>query len=187
MHRSTAGLSVASAAEHPVVPPCFSGVTPLPGPVLFFYRGGMTSSHASSTVVVPESAAAEAPTFDERAEPAAGPDGASDASADPATESQLPSTSPQPAASTPVGKSSARTMSILALSLGIASVFFAQTIVVPLAAVILGVFGLRDEPTGRGFSIWGIVLACVATFGWVFIVIAGALFSLPFILLGAAF
>ncbi|MBH0023932.1 DUF4190 domain-containing protein [Salinibacterium sp. SWN248] len=148
----------------------------------------MTSSHASSTVVVPESAAAEAPTFDERAELAAGPDGASDASADPATDSQLPSTStsPQPAASTPVGKSSARTMSILALSLGIASVFFAQTIVVPLAAVILGVFGLRDEPTGRGFSIWGIVLACVATFGWVFIVIAGALISLPFILLGAA-
>ncbi|QAV69634.1 DUF4190 domain-containing protein [Salinibacterium sp. UTAS2018] len=80
-----------------------------------------------------------------------------------------------------------RTMSVLALSLGIASLFFAQSVVVPLAAVILGVFGLRDEPTGRGFSIWGIVLACVATFGWVLVVIAGALATLPFLLLAAAF
>ena len=84
-------------------------------------------------------------------------------------------------------RKSTRTMSVLALSLGIASFFFAQSIVVPLAAVILGVFGLRDEPTGRGFSIWGIVLACVATFGWVLVVAAGALAVLPFVFLAAAF
>ncbi|PJJ82161.1 hypothetical protein CLV85_1352 [Salinibacterium amurskyense] len=84
-------------------------------------------------------------------------------------------------------RTSTRTMSVLALSLGIASFFFAQSIVVPLAAVILGVFGLRDEPTGRGFSIWGIVLACVATFGWVLVVAAGALAVLPFVFLAAAF
>ncbi|MEV8253819.1 DUF4190 domain-containing protein [Rhodoglobus sp. NPDC076762] len=89
--------------------------------------------------------------------------------------------------STAPKRTSTRTMSVLALSLGIASFFFAQSIVVPLAAVILGVFGLRDEPTGRGFSIWGIVLACVATFGWVLIVAAGALAALPFIFLAAAF
>jgi len=76
-------------------------------------------------------------------------------------------------------------MSILALGLGIASFFFAQTVVVPLAAVILGVFGLRDEPSGRSLSIWGIVLAIVATFGWVVVVVAGALISLPFLLLAA--
>jgi len=93
--------------------------------------------------------------------------------------------------STPTGTQSApaarpqRTMSILALGLGIASFFFAQTVVVPLAAVILGVFGLRDEPSGRSFSIWGIVLAIVATFGWVVVVVAGALLSLPFLLLAA--
>jgi hypothetical protein len=78
-----------------------------------------------------------------------------------------------------------RTMSILALSLGIASFFFAQSVVVPLAAIILGVFGLRDEPSGRSFSIWGIVLATVATFGWVVIVVAGAIISLPFLLFAA--
>lgn len=79
------------------------------------------------------------------------------------------------------GGSSSRTMSILALSLGIASFFFAQSVVVPLAAIVLGVFGLRDEPSGRSFSIWGIVLACVASFGWVVIVAGLALFSLPFL------
>ncbi|MGZ0211143.1 MAG: hypothetical protein ACKVI4_01555 [Actinomycetales bacterium] len=102
-------------------------------------------------------------------------------SADPAepTASAAPaSASSQPAAS--------RTLSILALSFGIASFFFAQSIVVPLAAVILGVFGLRDEPSGRSFSIWGIVLACVATFGWVLILLVGAVAFVPFLLLMAA-
>ncbi|GAA1205438.1 hypothetical protein GCM10009655_00560 [Rhodoglobus aureus] len=72
------------------------------------------------------------------------------------------------------------------MSLGIASFFFAQSVVVPLAAVVLGVFGLRDEPAGRSFSIWGIVLASVATFGWVVVVVAGALISLPFLFFAAS-
>jgi len=59
--------------------------------------------------------------------------------------------------------------------------------VVQLAAVILEVIGLRDEQTGRGFSIWGIVIACVATIGWVLVVAAGALAVLPFVFLAAAF
>ncbi|MBH0083260.1 DUF4190 domain-containing protein [Salinibacterium sp. SWN167] len=127
----------------------------------------MTSStDSSSTIVLPESESErDGDTRDSQPGPA----------------------EPHAATSAAPAKSSAPTMSILALSLGIASLIFAQTVVVPLAAVILGVFGLRDEPAGRGFAIWGIVLACVATFGWVFIVVAGALFSLPFILLGAAF
>jgi hypothetical protein len=76
-------------------------------------------------------------------------------------------------------------MSILALSLGIASFFFAQSVVVPLAAIVLGVFGHRDEPAGRSFSIWAIVLACVTTFGWVVVVAASALISLPLLFFAA--
>ncbi|MBH0129234.1 DUF4190 domain-containing protein [Salinibacterium sp. NK8237] len=107
--------------------------------------------------------------------------------ATPSTVGSLePAVAEAPAASDTVAQPGVRTMSVLALVLGIASIFFAQSIVVPLAAIILGVFGLRDEPTGRSFSIWGIVLACVATFGWVFFVIAGAIVSLPFILFAAA-
>ncbi|MGV8912910.1 MAG: DUF4190 domain-containing protein [Rhodoglobus sp.] len=98
---------------------------------------------------------------------------------------ELPLSTQQGSSTTPASQRTSRTMSILALSLGIASFFFAQSVVVPLAAVILGVFGLRDEPSGRGFSIWGIVLACVATFGWVVILAAGALISLPFLFLAA--
>lgn len=78
-------------------------------------------------------------------------------------------------------------MSILALSLGIASIFFAQSTVVPLAAIILGACALRDEPAGRNFSIWGIVLACVAMFGWIFVLLTGALVAVPFFLLFGMF
>ncbi|WP_010202920.1 hypothetical protein [Salinibacterium sp. PAMC 21357] len=114
------------------------------------------------------------------------PSDETDSSAEPApTAGATPSAEPAGSATPTVAPRSSRTMSILALSLGIASLVFAQTVVVPLAAVILGVFGLRDEPAGRNFSIWGIVLACIAAFGWVAIVAVGALISLPFLFLGA--
>jgi len=108
---------------------------------------------------------------------------------------QLPTSVPtdtaSPAADQPAAPTAAsatrtsRTMSILALSLGIASFFFAQSVVVPLAAIVLGVFGHRDEPAGRSFSIWAIVLACVTTFGWVVVVAASALISLPLLFFAA--
>ncbi|QYH35938.1 DUF4190 domain-containing protein [Salinibacterium sp. M195] len=97
-------------------------------------------------------------------------------------EGGSPSSADFAAASSSSTRRPSRTMSILALSLGIASFFFAQSVVVPLAAILLGVFGLRDEPTGRAFSIWGIVLACVASFGWIVILAGIALFALPIIL-----
>jgi len=136
----------------------------------------MTSSPSSLSVnpVAADSVTADSVTADS-------------AATDFSFDSSVPDSSvPDSAARETQRTAPSRTMSVLALSLGIASFFFAQSIVVPLAAVILGVFGLRDEPTGRGFSIWGIVLACVATFGWVLIVLAGALAALPFVFLAAA-
>ncbi|MGV8857368.1 DUF4190 domain-containing protein [Rhodoglobus sp.] len=142
----------------------------------------MTSSTISDTSdsTVDSSAVVLSPS-DEQGSSADSPAAGYAASADAAPQASGPSV----AASSRPALSSTRTMSILALSLGIASFFFAQSVVVPLAAVILGVFGLRDEPSGRSFSVWGIVLACVATFGWVVLLAAGAVLSLPFLFLAA--
>lgn len=149
---------------------------------MVFYRRGMTSSTISDTSdsTVDSSAVVLSPS-DEQGSSADSPTAGYAASADAAPQASGPSV----AASSRPALSSTRTMSILALSLGIASFFFAQSVVVPLAAVILGVFGLRDEPSGRSFSVWGIVLACVATFGWVVLLAAGAVLSLPFLFLAA--
>lgn len=149
---------------------------------MVFYRRGMTSSTISDTSdsTVDSSAVVLSPS-DEQGSSADAPAAGYAASADAAPQASGPSV----AASSRPALSSTRTMSILALSLGIASFFFAQSVVVPLAAVILGVFGLRDEPSGRSFSVWGIVLACVATFGWVVLLAAGAVLSLPFLFLAA--
>ncbi len=130
----------------------------------------MTTSTAPDSTVPDPSAASDGPPVEH---PEAHPAAAGTPNASSTSNQSAAAARPQ------------RTMSILALSLGIASFFFAQTVVVPLAAVLLGVFGLRDEPTGRSFSVWGIVLAIVATFGWVVVVVAGALLSLPFLLLAA--
>lgn len=150
-----------------MVPPRFPGVTPIQQGDPFFYSGLMTTSTLSN---LPADSTADS-SFDAAAPTDQGGTSATNA----APESLPPASVARPQ----------RTLSILALSLGIASFFFAQSVVVPLAAIVLGVFGLRDEPSGRSFSIWGIVLAIVATFGWVVIVVAGAVISLPFLLLAA--
>jgi hypothetical protein len=84
-------------------------------------------------------------------------------------------------APTPGAFTQERTLSTLALIGGIASIVFGQTVLVPVAAMVLGVLGYQREPFGRAFAVWGIVLGAVALFGWVLFAIAGALFVLPFI------
>jgi len=169
-------------AEYPLV---LSGVIPIPGLGGYSYCRVMTTSTVSDSTRT-------LPAYSDR------PDELVEVAADAATSSEKTDSvdsadwqEAEQSSSLPIAAASAvgglavsaplrsRTMSVLALSLGIASFFFAQSVVVPLAAVIFGVFGLRDEPTGRNFSIWGIVLACVATFGWVILLAAGALLFLP--------
>ena len=121
-------------------PPMLSRVTPIPCPLFVFCRRGRTSSTVSdsalnsSDVVLALSAEDGARAYS-----------ASDGRAVPADT--VPAASAHSASSlgspTQLTSRTTRAMSILALSLGIASFFFAQSVVVPLAAIFLGVFGLR--------------------------------------------
>lgn len=76
------------------------------------------------------------------------------------------------------------TLSILSLIAGIVSIVFGQTLLVPIAAIVLGVFGYRQEPTGWAFAVWGIVLAGLALFGWVIFALIGLALAGPWLLLG---
>lgn len=78
-----------------------------------------------------------------------------------------------------------RTLGILSLIGGIASIVFGQTVVVPVAAIVLGFLALQRETSTRAFAIWGIVLGIVALFGWVFFAILGVVIAAPFFFIGA--
>jgi hypothetical protein len=126
-------------------PPMLSRVTPIPCPLFVFCRRGMTSSTVSDSALN-SSDVVLAPS----AEDGASADAASDGRAVPADTvpaDTVPAASAHSASSlgspTQLTSRTTRAMSILALSLGIASFFFAQSVVVPLAAIFLGVFGLR--------------------------------------------
>lgn len=60
-----------------------------------------------------------------------------------------------------VSAADARLFGILSLVLGVASIVAGHTFLVPVAAIVLGIIGLRREPAGRALSIWGIVLGSV--------------------------
>ncbi|WP_394770374.1 hypothetical protein [Lacisediminihabitans sp.] len=60
-----------------------------------------------------------------------------------------------------VSTADTKVFGILSLVLGIASIVAGHTFLVPVAAIVLGIFGLRREPSSRAFSIWGIVLGSV--------------------------
>jgi hypothetical protein len=94
------------------------------------------------------------------------------------TGAQATST-PQAAAAGPV-----RTLSIVSLVLGGASVLFGYTFIVPIAAIVLGFLGLNREPAGRSFAVWGIVLGFLMSVGWVIAAFAGLAFLAPLHFLG---
>lgn len=73
-----------------------------------------------------------------------------------------------------------RTLGILSLVGGIASIVFGQTVLIPVAAIVLGFLARQREPYSRAFANWGIVLGFVALFGWVAVLIVGAILALPF-------
>lgn len=78
-----------------------------------------------------------------------------------------------------------RTLSILSLVAGIASIVFGQAFFLPIAGIVLGVLGYRQEPSGRSFSVWGIGLSVVALFGWVVFAIIGLAIAGPWLLFAA--
>ncbi|MCU1412813.1 MAG: hypothetical protein JWN80_153 [Microbacteriaceae bacterium] len=63
-----------------------------------------------------------------------------------------------------------RTLSVASLVLGLVSIVFGFTFVVPLLAIILGGVGAKREPHARAFAIWGIVLGSLCIIGWVIVV-----------------
>jgi hypothetical protein len=81
--------------------------------------------------------------------------------------------------------SSSRILGTLSLVGGIASIVFGQTVILPIAAIVLGFLAHQREPQSRAFAIWGIVLGFLALFGWILIVAIGAVVAVPFFLVGA--
>lgn len=84
----------------------------------------------------------------------------------------------------PVVVSPPRTLSIIGFVLGIVSLVTGQAVVMPAAAIVLGVLGYRQEPAGRTFSILAIVLGSLALFGWMIVGALGLAFALPFLAFG---
>ena len=95
-------------------------------------------------------------------------------------------TTTQTPVSTPASTAVAtRTLSTIALVAGIASIVFGQSFLIPIAAIVLGVLGYRQEPYGRSFAIWGIVLGAIGAFGWTLFGLIGLVFAAPFFWLGS--
>lgn len=82
---------------------------------------------------------------------------------------------------TPVTAAPARTLSIVSLALGAASVLLGFTFLVPIAAIITGFFGYSREPESRVMSVWGIILGGVMVLGWVILALVGVV-ALPALL-----
>jgi hypothetical protein len=74
------------------------------------------------------------------------------------------------------GASEARTLSVVALVLGLASIFIGGSILVPIAGIIVGVMARKREPAGRAMALWGIWLSVAMLVGWVLLwLLAGGL------------
>lgn len=75
-------------------------------------------------------------------------------------------------------------LSATALILGLVSIFFGFTFLVPLGALIFGIVALKREPAGRGMAITGIVIGALFMLFWV--LFGGAILAVIFALLSAA-
>jgi hypothetical protein len=64
-----------------------------------------------------------------------------------------------------------RGKSIASLVLGIVSIACGFVLIAPLIGLVLGIMGLRSEPTAKGFSVTGIVLNVLAMVTWIIIAI----------------
>ena len=77
-------------------------------------------------------------------------------------------------------------LSIASFVLGMLSIAFGFTFVVPAIGAVLGFLGLRREPTGRGFALAGIWINLVIAGFWVLVTgvmllaVLGGVLSIPF-------
>jgi len=101
----------------------------------------------------------------------------------------MTTTEATPTTSTTVPATSAvvsppRTLSVVGFVLGLVSLVTGQAVLLPAAAIVLGILGYRQEPAGRTFAIFAIVLGGLSLFGWMIIGALGLAFALPFVALG---
>jgi hypothetical protein len=64
-----------------------------------------------------------------------------------------------------------RGLSVASMVLGLVSIFFGFTFVIPLTGLILGLFGLKREPAGRGMAVTGVILSGLMLAGWVLLIV----------------
>jgi hypothetical protein len=64
-----------------------------------------------------------------------------------------------------------RGLSVASMVLGIVSIFFGFTFVIPLTGLILGLVGVKREPAGRGMAVTGIILSGLMLLGWVVLIV----------------
>ena len=89
-------------------------------------------------------------------------------------------TAPAATEQTPVSANTTQTLSIISLVLGITSIVTGQVILVPAAALVLGILGLKREPAGRTMAVWGLVTGGVMLVGPILAGIIGFAFFAPF-------
>ena len=70
----------------------------------------------------------------------------------------------------PVAPRGPQGLSIASLVLGLSSILFGFTFLVPIVGLILGIVGLRREPAGRGMAIAGVILSALVLLVWAAIV-----------------
>lgn len=74
------------------------------------------------------------------------------------------------------GASEPKTLSVVALVLGLASIFIGGSILVPIAGIIVGVMARKREPAGRTMALWGIWLSVAMLALWALLwIVAGGL------------
>ena len=62
-------------------------------------------------------------------------------------------------------------LSISSMVIGLVSLFFGFTFVLPVVGFVLGLMGLRREPAGRAMAITGVVLNGLFLLGWAALVL----------------
>lgn len=77
-----------------------------------------------------------------------------------------------------------KAFSVASLVLGLASLVFGYTVVVPIVGLVLGILALKREPSNTAMSWWGIALSGVTLFGGAIAVILGIAFFVPLGLAG---
>ena len=74
-------------------------------------------------------------------------------------------------------------LSVTSLVLGLVSIFFGFTFLVPLGALIFGLIALKREPGGKGMAIAGIVIGAAFMLFW--LAFGGAILALFFGMMSA--